>query len=140
MKKNDLKLELENEGGEDSKAYLRERQIILEVIETYKLQVEIDQDVLEATLHESPLNSLPPISSNKSESQLNHFSSSNSSESQLNNLPSSNSSESITLQTNSVNGSKSQLLAELQQLAEFKREGILSEEEFQQAKQRLLNG
>ena len=134
------KLELENEGGEDSKAYLRERQIILEVIETYKLQVEIDQDVLEATLHESPLNSLPPISSNKSESQLNHFSSSNSSESQLNNLPSSNSSESITLQTNSVNGSKSQLLAELQQLAEFKREGILSEEEFQQAKQRLLNG
>ncbi|NQZ65251.1 SHOCT domain-containing protein, partial [Crocosphaera sp.] len=121
------KLELENEGGEDSKAYLRERQIILEVIETYKLQVETEQDVLEATLHESPLNSLPPISSNKSESQLNH-------------LPSSNKSELITLQTNSVNGSKSQLLAELQQLAEFKREGILSEEEFQQAKKRLLNG
>lgn len=94
------KLELENQGGEDSKAYQRERQILLEVIETYKLQIETVSEVLEATLNESQLKPLPVASPTSSDSKL---------------------------------------LAQLEQLAQLREKQILSEDEFQTAKSRLLS-
>lgn len=92
--------ELENQGGKENTIYQREHQIILKLIEDYRLQIETASDILEASITSSNVATLPPESTNKSEPNL---------------------------------------VEELEKIADLKTKGILTEAEFEQAKQQLLN-
>lgn len=54
--------ELESQRGEESPEYLRERKIILDVIKEYNLKIDSASDILEVSLNEPEMKTLPPAS------------------------------------------------------------------------------
>lgn len=118
--------ELDKQGGEDSKEYKRERDIIRTTIQDWKLPTQSPEASTPAAEPASSQPS-PTAATPVPEPDLEMVSTSNGSATPAPPPADSN-----------AQGSSKGNMEELQKLAEMKKEGLLSEEEFQAAKRKLL--